>query len=109
MYFNTSDARLKKDVRELGATLPLVMRLEPLSFKYTYNGEADSRSLGFMAQDVATLFPELVSRGGDGLDHYGISYTGFSVIAIAAIQEQQEEIDALTKRIERLEKLLSDK
>lgn len=69
-------------------------------------------TIGLLAQETATLFPELVSySAADEL--YGINYAGFSIVALKAIQEQQtiiedqnEKIDNLEARLERLEALL---
>ncbi len=53
-----------------------------------------------------TIFPHLVTHDIDRdrpLDVYSLDYSGFSVIAIKAIQELQERIDLLEKRLNQLE------
>ena len=69
-----------------------MLQLEPVTFRYR-GQTTDTPQLGFIAQDVAPLFPELVHTAEDGT--LGLDYSEFSVLAIAALQEQQSQIDAL--------------
>ena len=55
-----------------------------------------------LAQEAYKLFPELVTYD-KAKDLYKMNYARFSTVAIRAIQEQQEEIEDLKKRLERLE------
>lgn len=55
------------------------------------------QTIGFMAQEVQPLFPELVETDEDG--YLGLNSSGFGVIAIKAIQEQQLEIETLKKQL----------
>jgi hypothetical protein len=50
---------------------------------------------GFIAQEVAAIFPELTRTAEDGT--LGLSYADFGVLAIASIQEQQAQIEALQR------------
>lgn len=93
----SSDARLKTDVEPLAGSLELVRSLSPSSF--AFRSAPGSRGVGFMAQDVQRLAPELVSESRGML---GLCYTDFVVIAIAAIKEQQEKIDELETSIRQL-------
>ena len=97
-----SDRSLKSNIENVTNVLPLVQQLEVK--KYHYNDNSSSKkSIGLIAQEVEQIFPELVSKEKDA-DLLGINYSGFGVIAIQAIQEQQEIIEDLKKRIEELEK-----
>jgi hypothetical protein len=75
---------------------------------YNYIFDQDKKpEIGFIAQDVEKQFPQLVNQ----MDGYlGVNYSGFSVLAIKAIQEQQEiiekqqsVIDQLLERVTKLE------
>lgn len=93
VYSSTSDRRLKKDFKPLSFTWESFMQLETLS--YLYKTQNDSkRSLGLIAQDVALIYPELVSYNAKD-DIYHMNYSGFGVIAIKAAQELKEEINIL--------------
>ncbi len=99
-YINPSDVRLKKDITPLESMLDKVMTLVPKKFHYKTNSADDPLLWGFIAQDVQKIFPEFVDVKEDG--YLGISYTNFSVVAIKAIQEQQQEIELLKKQNELL-------
>lgn len=87
--------------------------MQPSSYVFKDDKSAQN-CLGFIAQDVKKIFPELVdvrSIAGDNTitDLHGINYAGFGVITIKAIQEQQQQIEKLTKKIELLEQKLLEK
>ncbi len=92
-YVNSSDARLKKDITPLEIVLDKVMALTPKKFHYKTNSADDPLLWGFIAQDVQKIFPEFVDVKDDG--YLGIAYSNFSIVAIKAIQEQQNEIEEL--------------
>lgn len=96
-YVATSDKRLKKQIVPAGNVLPKLKNLT--SYNYLYKTQPDSakQTIGFMAQDVQPLFPELVETDEEG--YLGLNYSGFGVIAIKAIQEQQLEIETLKKQL----------
>ena len=115
VYTPTSDERLKKDIQPMGSTLDAVLKLQPKRYRFLEQPSNSPETLGFLAQDVARLFPELVQHGGDGGgDVYTMDYSGFGILAIKAIQEQQQlieqqqkTIDQLLQRIEALEKAIA--
>jgi len=94
-----SDRRLKKEIAAIPmGILDKIMQLEPVSYHYMAEQTSAKRSLGFIAQDVQTLFPELVGENPtlDGAKSYlSLNYAGFGILAIKAIQEQQQQIEAL--------------
>lgn len=101
-YTQSSDRRLKKDIKPISNVLDKVAKLKPSTYQYIDNNGQGPRSTGFVAQDVETIFPDLVRETDDG--YKGITYDGFAVIAIKAIQEQQKIIEELRNRIEELER-----
>lgn len=110
-YYALSDSRLKSDTNSLAPVLGKIMQLRPLEYKMKQNNSAGRVSVGFLAQDVKELFPALVhvlndtqSAGKGPRNLHAVSYAGFGVIAIKAVQEQQQQIGLLQARIEALEK-----
>ena len=108
VYTSSSDRKLKKDIVSMPSILSKVNSLDVYSYRFKWQTEEEKqRSIGFMAQDVRELFPELVyeSTFDDGEESWlQMDYAGMSVIAIKAIQEQQSVIDQQNKKIEELER-----
>jgi hypothetical protein len=104
-YKVSSDIRVKKDIQSLGPVMPKLMQLQAKTYHYKTQSSSEPLVHGFLAQQVETLFPDLVCFNPDaGLK--GLDYSGFGIIAIKAIQEQQQQIDARNKEIDELAKRL---
>lgn len=92
---STSSLRFKHDVANIEDGLSFVKVLRPVSF--TYNG-TDERSLGFVAEEVATLDPRLVYTDAKGVVT-GVEYERFIPILTKAIQELSQRFDVLRSDI----------
>ena len=109
-----SDASLKQEVRPLGDMLDAVMRLRPVEFKWVDGDDAAERQLGFVAQDVEEVVPELVGRmpAADGSPPLrSMSYSPIDAVTVAAVRELKERTDerleALQAEVEALRMLLA--
>jgi hypothetical protein len=85
-----SDVRLKKAVERLEPVLDKVLQLLPSSYLYKHQDEHSKKEIGFIAQEIREVFPDLVKHSESG--YYRLNYDNFGVIAIKAIQEQQQII-----------------
>ena len=99
----SSDRRLKENITRLSPVLKDVLRIEPVRYDFKNRDATDDGHIGFIAQDVHRMFPEMVTTGDDEDEYWGVNYAGFSVVAIQAIQEQQEIIEAQAEHIAALE------
>jgi len=99
-----SDVSLKENVAELSGVLEKVLRLRPVRFDWK---GTDDAGLGFVAQEVEPVFPELVAEhtGLDGRPVKGLPYATFGVLAIGALQEMKRQYD---ERIAALEQQVRD-
>lgn len=98
-----SDRRLKENITQLTPALEDVLKIEPVRYDFKNRESTPDGHIGFIAQDVHSLFPEMVTTGETEGDFWGVNYAGFSVIAIKAIQEQQAIIETQGERITELE------
>ncbi|MEK7522858.1 MAG: tail fiber domain-containing protein, partial [Patescibacteria group bacterium] len=60
---NPSDIRLKKNILNINDTLSKILNLRPVTFNWKSNEEP---SIGFIAEEVEPIFPELVRTETDG-------------------------------------------
>ncbi|MDP5171765.1 MAG: tail fiber domain-containing protein, partial [Bacteroidia bacterium] len=111
---NTSDRRDKQDIRELSYGIQDIMKLKPVSFSWKDQPEMGTK-LGLIAQDVQEVISEVVldkdwvinEQSGEKTEieaeRMGVFYSDLIPVLIKGMQEQQEIINAQTKRIEALE------
>ena len=95
-YTTRSDYNLKDDIFDLKYGLNDILKLQPVEYTYKSNG---SKQLGFIAQDIGTILPEVVSFE----ESMSVNYQAIIPILTKAIQEQQALIKALEQRIINLE------
>ncbi|MEG4292387.1 tail fiber domain-containing protein [Microcoleus sp. C2C3] len=95
----SSDERLKEDIEPVSNVLDRVMKLQPSSYYWRDSNTKSQKSFGFVAQNVETVFPQFVKEKSG---FKGLNYDNFTVIAIAAIQEQQQLIASMQEEINNL-------
>ncbi|MGG9972699.1 tail fiber domain-containing protein [Ferruginibacter sp. SUN002] len=120
-YTAYSDSRLKKLIEPLPSVLEKLNKLQPYSYEMINDNPGHKRTIGFIAQDVKTLFPGFVHviddharKGPRHKDLHTMNYSGFFVIGIKALQEQylqllelQKENEELMRKLTLLEKKLA--
>ena len=98
---STSDERLKDNIKPIENALSDVCRLEGVSFSWKDTG---TKATGFIAQQVEPILPDLVNTNeDDGIK--SVNYIGLIGHLVEAIKEQQEQIDMLTHKIDKMENL----
>jgi len=101
-----SDARFKKDVTNLNNALETTLALQGVNYTFKTNEFParhfdDSKQIGFVAQDVEKIVPELVKTDSEG--YKSIDYGKMTPILVEAIKTQQAEIEQLKNRLSALE------
>ncbi|MFA6330342.1 MAG: tail fiber domain-containing protein [Candidatus Micrarchaeia archaeon] len=101
-----SDARWKKNVTALSPSTSLekVLALKPVNFlwktaEYPNMGFTNGTQVGFIAQDVEKVIPEVVTTDDKG--YKGISYERIASVLTSAIQEQEKKIEAQQAQVDR--------
>ena len=98
MVTQGSDARLKQGISNLDYGLQDIMRLRPVKWAWKHKPD-QGLQLGFIAQEVETVLPELVTTDKDADQTKSLNYTGIVPVTIKAIQEQQQQIEEQKKQI----------
>lgn len=96
----TSDRRLKTDIKPLQSVAASLRMLRPVSYKWKSSG---THAYGVIAQELQTVFPELVRRNGPD-NTFTVDYIQLTPILIKGVQELDEENQKLKKSISDLEK-----
>ncbi|MDR2962301.1 MAG: tail fiber domain-containing protein [Bacteroidales bacterium] len=94
-----SDIALKKNVKSIESPLEKIMKLQGVTYQYKDTREGDRESyMGFIAQDVEKIVPEVVKEMHDGTK--AMSYTDLIALLVEATKEQQKRIEALESKLE---------
>ncbi len=99
-WTTNSDIRIKKNIRDTHYGLSTVMQLRPVEYTLI---NSDLNQVGFIAQEVNKLVPEVVTGTEGDLEKgeiLGITYANLVAVLTKAIQEQQKQIDGLNKQVE---------
>ena len=99
-----SDERLKQNIKPMPKVLDRLLQLKPVTYEMIHDNPNHQRSMGFIAQEVQPLFPQLTFAGNNNTDTMALQYSVFGVVAIKAIQEEEQlilEIDKKTQEAER--------
>lgn len=102
-YYYTSDIRLKDNVSFLENSLSKILQLDGIS--YTLQSTKEYK-LGFSAQELQKIYPELVKEGNDG--YLSIDGTGLIAPLVEAIKEQQAMIESQQKEINELKNIINN-
>jgi hypothetical protein len=107
-WVSGSDERLKTNIQSFSENkgLASIMQLNPVTFNWVDINSSQDQQTGFLAQQMQTIFPELVSLSGnettltlsDGskqtvTNPLGVNYQGLIVPLVKAVQELNAKID----------------
>lgn len=102
--FASSDERLKENLEPIGSAIEKVGQLTGYTFDWipmpdihVHNG----RDVGIIAQEVEKVLPEVVEDRENG--YKAVKYEKLTALLIQAVNEQQQQIEKLTKRVGWLE------
>jgi hypothetical protein len=97
-FVQVSDARYKTHVAPIGSALEEVLNLRGVTYdwdreRWPNRNFAAGRQIGFIAQEIEKVLPEVVYTDKDG--YKSVSYANVVPVLVEAIKAQQQEIDAL--------------
>ena len=101
---STSDRRFKDGIAPLGGrdALAVIHALKPSTWTWNALSKVKGRSAGFVAQDVAGVLPDAIREIGED-KHLALNYQMLHAYEVAALQEHDDEIARLRKRVDFLE------
>lgn len=108
-YTSTSDISLKENITTLSGALGKVNQLRGVNFNWKDSARGSGNQIGFIAQEVESVYPEFVNDGGLPADQNGddapktVDYAKMVAVCVEAIKELKTELDAAKARITTLE------
>ncbi len=92
-WWNDSDERLKKDIITIKDPLKKIMALHGVNYQWQDTLYHDKGlQIGFIAQEVINVLPEVVSTNGG---NYSMQYAPITALLVEAMKEQQKQIELL--------------
>lgn len=101
----SSDRRFKKNIQPLTGGLEKIMDLQGVEYdwrceEFADRAFTDAHQIGFIAQDIEEIIPEMVLTQADG--YKAVSYNKLAPVLVEAVKEQQAIIDAQREEINAL-------
>lgn len=105
--YQASDLNLKNIIKPLKVDLDKLSKLRKIYYTWKDSSSDTSLQIGMIAQDVESVYPELVSKNAN--ETLSLSYDRLSVIALEGLDVLYQENKELRNRLDKLEKLVSNK
>lgn len=104
-----SDMRYKKDIIPLQNALANVLKMNGVNYYWKTEAFPEEiftkdKQIGFIAQDIEKLYPEVVHTGKDG--YKSVDYSKLTPILVEAMKEQQTMIDGIKKQNEQQQAII---
>jgi hypothetical protein len=97
-FGSPSDKRLKENIKPIESALDKVSKLQGVTFNWKEKGITNlKQDVGFIAQDVQKVVPELVRENENGM--LSMRHQGVAPILLEAIKELKAEVEELKKQI----------
>jgi hypothetical protein len=105
----TSDRRFKTNIHPVDNALAKVKALQGVYFNWNQKDfpEKDfgaQNELGFIAQEVEKVVPEIVSKDKSKEEYRAVKYDKLVALLVEAMKEQQKQIEQLQIKVKQLSK-----
>ena len=95
-----SDRRVKENIIPIDNALEKVNKLEGVYYN-KIDDEDKTKEIGFIAQEVNEVVPELVTYAED-VDQYGVKYGNATALLVEAVKELTQQVKDLKQEIEEI-------
>lgn len=94
----SSDIRLKDNISEISSEMALkwLSMLKPKSWTWNSLAGVKGRSMGFVAQDVEGILPQMIRKRRDN-DYLTLDYTQLHALEVSALQSHEKRIEELER------------
>jgi hypothetical protein len=105
----SSDARFKTNITSIENPLQKVLQLRGVNFdwkttEFPARSFSENRSVGFIAQEVEKILPEVVQTENNAEGYKSVQYDKVVALLVEAIKEQQTQIDSLKAALKKQRK-----
>ena len=104
---SSSDGRLKENIRPIEGALESLLKLKGVSYEWKdpeSQGGLAGPQVGFVAQDVESVFPDWVGLDSEGFKT--LTIRGFEALVVEALKELKAENERLSGQLKQLQELV---
>jgi Chaperone of endosialidase len=103
-----SSRRYKEDIRDMGDASSGLMKLRPVTYRYTQPYADGSKPIdyGLIAEEVEEVYPDLVAHSADGQVET-VQYHKINAMLLNEVQKQHRQLEAQRAEIELLKARLA--
>ena len=98
-YTTYSSLRYKDNIEPIQNAMAKIRNLSGVTYNWKTTNSSD---IGFIAEEVGKVMPEIVEWESDGVNAQAMDYTKIIPVLVEALKEQQAEIDSQKKIINEL-------
>jgi hypothetical protein len=98
-YTTYSSVRYKDNIKPIQNALGTLRSIEGVTYRWK---SSDLKDIGFIAEDVGKVMPEIVEWESDGINAQSMDYTRIIPVLVEAVKEQQTQVKKQKKMIEQL-------
>jgi hypothetical protein len=95
-----SSAHYKRDIRDMGGASAGLMKLRPVTFRYK-NDPSGTLQYGLVAEEVARVYPELVTRDSEG-KLQSVRYLEFTALLLNELQKRANQLQTQARETQEL-------
>ncbi len=100
----TSSRRFKTDIRPIQNASDIVTQLNGVRYTWAEDARAD---IGFIAEEVGDVLPELVRYEENGVDAKSLDYSHLTAVLVEALKTEASKVDQLQIRVKELEEKMN--
>ena len=97
-YKTGSSIRWKKNIYPIPEPIRKIQAIRGVYFDWD-DAHGGKHDVGFIAEEVGKILPEIVVYEENGVDAIGLDYSKVATLLVEAIKEQQRQIEELQKEI----------
>ncbi|PPD53663.1 MAG: hypothetical protein CTY12_04665 [Methylotenera sp.] len=94
-FISSSDIKLKENIRDIKNPLGVIMSLVGHRFNFI---DTQREAIGFIAQEMEEILPELVHESADGIK--SVNYPAVIAILVEAVKELESRINSIDSKNE---------
>lgn len=102
----SSDFRLKKNIQTISNTSQKIDQMRGVYFDWKDENHNQNQQIGFIAQEVEKVFPQLVETDVNG--YKSVAYANITAVLVEALKEQNKRIEYLEKELLHIKSLVNN-